>query len=93
MFVLTKANVKLANGNIGHAQVFEIILCCFPNCPIIYPVVPVYYFPGRPCNTLSSASLKFYIGFQKLHLNLLNIVLLWTLKVVLGYYPTRLKTI
>ena len=26
---------------------------------------PVYYFPGRPFKTISSAALKFYISFQK----------------------------
>ena len=44
LFVKTKATVKLANGNTGHAQVIGIILCYFPNCLIIYPVGPVYYF-------------------------------------------------
>ena len=55
--------VKLANGNMGHAQKIGIILCCFPNCSIIYPVGPVYYCPGHPSNTISSGALKFYIGF------------------------------
>ena len=41
MFVKTKATFKYTNGNTGHAQVIENILYCFPNCPIIYPVVPV----------------------------------------------------
>ena len=40
MFVPIKANVKLANINTGHAQGIGIILCCFNNCPIIYPVGP-----------------------------------------------------
>ena len=48
MFVPTKATLKLANGNTGHAQEFGIILCRFTNCPIIYPVEPVYYFLGHP---------------------------------------------
>ena len=43
MFVPTKANVKLANVNTGHAQGIEIILCIIPNCSIIYQVGPVYY--------------------------------------------------
>ena len=43
MFVPNKANVKLANRNMGHAQVIEIILCCFNNFPIIYLMGPVYY--------------------------------------------------
>ena len=63
MFVPTKSTVKLANGNTGHAQVIGIILCHFPNCLIIYPVGPVYYYPGNPSNTISSGALKFYIGF------------------------------
>ena len=63
MFSLTKATLKLANGNTGHAQGIGIILCRFPNCSIIYPVGPVYYCPGHPSNTISSGALKFYIGF------------------------------
>ena len=65
MFVPTKATVKLVNGNTGHAQGIGIILCCFPNCLIIYPVGPVYYCTGHPSNTISSGALKFYIGFKK----------------------------
>ena len=41
MFFPTKATVKLANGNTGHAQGIGIILCRFPNCSITYPVGPV----------------------------------------------------
>ena len=48
MFVQTKSTLKLANGNIGHAQGIGVILCRFPNCLITYPVGPVYYCPGRP---------------------------------------------
>ena len=65
MFVTTNAIVKLANGNTVHAQGIGIILCYFTNCLIIYPVVPVYYFPGHLSNTLSSGALKFYIGYKK----------------------------
>ena len=64
-FPPTKATVKLANGNMVHAQVIGIILCRFPNCPIIYPAVPVYYCPGCPSKTISLGCLKFYVGFQK----------------------------
>ena len=42
IFVPTKTNVKLANGNMWHAQVIGIILCYFTNCPIIYIVGPFY---------------------------------------------------
>ena len=65
MFIQTKANVKLANGNMGCAQVIGIVLYFFPNCYTIYPVVPVYYFTGHPSNTISLCALKFYVGFQK----------------------------
>ena len=63
MFVPTKPTVILANENTGHAQVIGVILCCFPNCLLIYPIVPVYYCTGHPSNTISSGALKFYIGF------------------------------
>ena len=62
MFVPAKATLKLAGGSTAYDQVIEIILCCFPNCSIIYPVGPVYYFPGHPYNTISTGNLKFYIG-------------------------------
>ena len=60
IFVPTKDTVKLANVNTVHAQVIGIILCRFPNCFIVYPVGPVYYFPGHPSNNISSGDLKFY---------------------------------
>ena len=65
MFLPTKATVKLANGNKGNDQGIGIMLCWFHNCSIIYTVGPVYYFPGYRSNTISSGSLKFYVGFQK----------------------------
>ena len=65
MFFPTNATVKIATGNTVHAQGIAIILCCFPNCQIIYPVGPVYYCPGNTSNTILSGALKFYIGFKK----------------------------
>ena len=76
MFVPTKSDVKLANGNKGHAQVIGIILCHFTNLPIIYPVVTVYYCPDHPSNTISSGDLKFHLGFQNITSEILNIVIL-----------------
>ena len=93
MFVPTKATLKLVNGNTGHSQGIGIILCCLPNCLVVYPVVPVCYCPGHPSNTILSSSLKFYISSKILHTNLFNIVTLFDLKVVLGDHPTRLVTI
>ena len=65
MFFPTKSTVKLANRNMVHAQEIGIVLCHFPNCSIIYPVGPAYYFPGHPSNTISSGALKFYVDFKK----------------------------
>ena len=93
MFVPTKATVELANGNTGHAQGIEIILCQFPNCKILYPVGTVYYCPCQPSNTISSGELKFCIGLKNLYLKLLNILTLLTLKVVLRDHPTIIATI
>ena len=64
MFVPSKATVKLANVNTGYAQVIGIFLCRFPSCYIVYPVVPVYHFPGHPSNTISSGALKIYVDLQ-----------------------------
>ena len=65
IFFPTKATVKLANGNTLHDQVMGIILCRFSNRYIIYPVGPVYYFPGHTSNTISSGALRCYVGFKK----------------------------
>ena len=43
MFVPTRANAKLADGNTGHAQLIRIVLCHFTNCTIICPIVTDYY--------------------------------------------------
>ena len=64
MLVPTKATVKLANVNTVHAQGIGILLCRFPNCSIINPVVKFYYFPVHPSNTISSVAIKLYVGFQ-----------------------------
>ena len=66
MSVSTNATVKFDNGNTVYAQRIGIILCCFPNCAIIYLVGPVYYCPGHPSNTISLGALKFYVGFQNI---------------------------
>ena len=66
MFVQTKSYVKLANGNIEHAQVLVNILCHFTNFSVIYPVVPVYYCPVHPSNAISFCDLKLYPGFQNI---------------------------
>ena len=63
MLVSTKANEKLDNINMVHSQVIGYILYYFPNCSIIYTVVPVYYCPGHLSNTISLGALKFCVGF------------------------------
>ena len=64
-FVPTKDAVKLANGQTGNAEEVGIFLCRFPNCSIIYPVIPVYYCLGHPYRTISLGALKCYVDFQK----------------------------
>ena len=63
MSVPTKDTLKLANGNTGHAQGIGIVLCCFHNCSIIYPVETFYYCRVQPSKNISSGALKFYISF------------------------------
>ena len=65
VLVPAKATMQLANINTGHAQVIGIILCHFTNCPVIYLVGPVYYFPGHYSKNISLGALKFFVGFQK----------------------------
>ena len=72
MFVPTKATVKLVNGNTWHNQWIGIILCWFTHCSIIYPVVPIYYFPGHSPNTISSVALNLYVGSQKVASEILD---------------------
>ena len=52
----------LSHPNPKELGLFYVI---FQNFPIIYPVVPVYYLPGHPSNTISQGDLKMFIGFQK----------------------------
>ena len=42
MFVPTKINLKLDNGNTRNYQVIGIVLCRFPKFPIMYPVGLVF---------------------------------------------------
>ena len=72
MFVPTKYTVKLANESTGHAQAIGIILCCFPNCAVIYPVGTVQYFPGHPSNNILSDALKLYVFLNKVTSELLE---------------------
>ena len=74
MLVPTNANMKLANGNMVHAQVIGIILCHFSNYDIIYLAVPVYWCSYHPYNNIKLCALHIMLVFQRLRLNLLNIV-------------------
>ena len=51
---------------------------------IVHVILPI------PYNYVPS---KFMLVFKRLHLDILDNVTLFTLRVVLGYHPTRLKTI
>ena len=62
-FFPTQANLKLANGDMGHTQGIDIISFHFITCYILYPVGPVYYCPGQPSNNISYDAFKCYVGF------------------------------
>ena len=62
-FFPTQANLKLANGDMGHTQGIDIISFHFITCYILYPVGPVYYCPGQPSTNISYDAFKFYVGF------------------------------
>ena len=93
MFLPTKATVKLANGNTGNAQVIGIILCIFPNCYIMYTVVPVYYFQVTLPTPSHQMPSNYMLDFKILRLNLLKILTLLTIKDVLGDHLFRFKII
>ena len=67
MFIPTKANVKLVNGNMGHYQRIGIILCFFPNCHNQFINIQV---------TLTTPSqqvpLNVMLVFKRLYIKLLN---------------------
>ena len=65
LFIPTHANLKLANGKIGNDQGIGVVLYHFKNCPVIYPLGPVYYCPYCPSNSISSGNLKCSDSFQK----------------------------
>ena len=93
MFVPTKISVKLANGNMVHAQGIVIIVCRFTKCSIIIHLdqfIIVHFTLTTPSHKVPS---NFMLDFKRLCLDLFNIVTLVTFKVVFGYYPTRINTI
>ena len=59
MFVPTNVTVKFDNVNTGHAQFIWIVLCNFPNFPILDSVGLVHYFTGHPSNNILFGALKF----------------------------------
>ena len=85
------ATVKLANGNTVHAQLIGIVLYFFVILYIQWGDFIIFHvtFP-TPSDWVP---FNFIFNFKRLHINLLNILILLTLRVVLGYHSTRLKTI
>ena len=92
MFVPTNDNVKFANRNTRHAQWIG-FLFPFPNCIIIYTVVPVYHCPYHPSKTISLGDLNCYIGFKMVASETFEHCGFFTLRIILGDHTTRLKTI
>ena len=70
-----KATVKLANIKTGHDQGIGIILCRYSECPIIYPVGPVFNYTFQPSNFFHWVPSNVVLVSKRLYLNLLNIVI------------------
>ena len=75
MCVLTKANLKLYDGNMGHDLVIGIVLCYLTNRPIIYTSGQFYLCLDHPSNKISLGALKCYVGFKKYNYEPFNIVI------------------
>ena len=91
MFVPTKYTAKLANGNTGHAQGIGIIFIAFLNVQFYIQRDQFIIFQVTLTTLSHQVPQNFMLVLKKLHLKLLNIVTLLTLKVVLGYHHNRIK--
>ena len=82
----------LDNGNTVHAQGIGVILRFFPNCSIIQweKFIIVQVILPKPYHQVPS---NFMLDFKSLCMNLLKIVILLTIRVVLGNRPKIIKTI
>ena len=80
MFVTNKDNLKFTGGNMGHFQVIGIILCYFINLKVTLTILSNWL------------TLSVMLVFKMLRLNLFNIVILWNLRVIVGGYPTEIRT-
>ena len=93
MFVSTNYTVKLANRNMGHAQGIGNILCRFPKLSHYIQRGQFIIFQSAITTPSYQVTSNFMLVFKRLHMNLLKILTLLTLKVILVDHPTRLKTI
>ena len=91
MFVPTKSDVKLSNGNMEPAQEIGIIYFNLRTVTLYtqwYQFIIVQVTLPIPSHWVTS---NFILVFKRLHLNILNIVILYTLKLVPVDHPSRLK--
>ena len=88
MFVPTKATGKLDNGNTGHAQGIGIFYAALLTVRIYPPLDQCISVQVTLLTLNHKVPSSFILFFKRLHLNLLNIVTLSTLKVFLGDHPT-----
>ena len=94
MFFPTKATLKLANGNTGHAQGIGNLFYVDFLTVRLYIQLDQFIIVQVTLPTLyNQVPSSFILVLRSLHLNLLNIVTLLIFKVVLGDHPTRLATI
>ena len=85
--------MKLANENTGHAQVIGTVYVAFLTVQLYIHLDQFIIFQVTLPKLYHQVPSSFILVFKRLHLNLLNIVTLLTVKVVLGDQPNRLATI
>ena len=56
-------NVQILNVRKAPAKVFGLVIIKIPNTNMIIPLLPSYYMPHKPKNTISQNSLKHYNEF------------------------------
>ena len=93
IFVSTNATVKMDNGNTGHSKELGLFFVALLTVTLYIEWHHFIIVQVTLLNPPDQVTSDFMLVFKRLHMNLLNIVTLVTLKLVLGYHPTRLNII
>ena len=87
MFFPTKANVKFSNGNMVNSQVIGIFYVFLKHLPLYILRGTFVTFQVTLTIPYHWVTLNVMLVFKMIRLNLLNIVILCTLKIVCGGHP------